>query len=567
MKNLLFIIPTFLFINLAILVNAQEEIEVNSSILQEKIILFTDRSMYSVDEYIYFKANYLTNKYLDNAWSTVLYIELIQPNGNPIVQAKFPLSKSGAAGKIHIPNEVLTGVYFIKVYTKWMRNYPTNTYAYHKLILINPNNSNIALIDESPDTNNIIRPNSFSRNKLDVEIIINKPTYSPKEKVTVSITPNKYNLKEKEYCISVIKKGTKAIYDYNSPNFVYQIPEFDRAIYYPEINGITLSGKILNNKTHQAEVNASVNIAYLNKNSYFSGFYTNNSGEFFFNFPYMEGKQEFFINTAKTDLRLNIEIDEDFCSKPVLLNPVNFKLSDNERKIANEVSINAQITKVFKDSLTIDTSNTSTNQYHSFYGTPNKKIYTKDYINLPNIEEFIFELVEDIRIKYKKQKPSILCNKNHTLSVYPFLVMIDNLPISDLSAFLDIELNKIERFEIIDNGYVIANLKYSGIINAITKEKNLAGINLPQNSMFFRYKMFYYKEKKSTQNKSQYLQSRVPDRRNCLYWNPSFQIAQQSINSFSFYTADIKGEYEIIIQSVSKNDGKILTAEKSFIVE
>ncbi len=55
-------------------------------------------------------------------WSRVLYVELIQPNGTSLAQGKVLIDSSGAMGTINIPEGLSSGTYYLKAYTRWMRN-------------------------------------------------------------------------------------------------------------------------------------------------------------------------------------------------------------------------------------------------------------------------------------------------------------------------------------------------------------------------------------------------------------------------------------------------------------
>ena len=105
----------------------------------EKIQLFTDRSLYCVNEKILFSANYIYDygiAFID--WSTVLYVELIRRNGDKLAQGKFPFDKNGSSGCLEISKDIISGNYYLRAYTKWMRNYSPDEYAYIPLTIVNP---------------------------------------------------------------------------------------------------------------------------------------------------------------------------------------------------------------------------------------------------------------------------------------------------------------------------------------------------------------------------------------------------------------------------------------------
>ena len=121
-------------------INAQPVITASDAIqLAEKTVLFTDRETYVVDEDILFSAFNVSSPVLRNAdWSNVLYVELIAPDGEAFAQRKFAFSQDGTTGTLRIPTSVLTGNYYLRAYTRWMRDYSPYNYFYKLVSVINP---------------------------------------------------------------------------------------------------------------------------------------------------------------------------------------------------------------------------------------------------------------------------------------------------------------------------------------------------------------------------------------------------------------------------------------------
>ena len=89
----------------------------------ERYALLTDRNMYSVGEKILFSAfNTSPPAIRDACWSRVIYVHLLKTDGTSVAQDKFPLACSGASGFLYVPDDILTGNYYLCAYTKWMLN-------------------------------------------------------------------------------------------------------------------------------------------------------------------------------------------------------------------------------------------------------------------------------------------------------------------------------------------------------------------------------------------------------------------------------------------------------------
>ena len=70
--------------------------------------------------------------------SKVFYTELISPYGKKISGGKFMIENSFGSGYLIIPKNIITGNYFIRAYTKYMRNNNPETYCYIPIKIINP---------------------------------------------------------------------------------------------------------------------------------------------------------------------------------------------------------------------------------------------------------------------------------------------------------------------------------------------------------------------------------------------------------------------------------------------
>lgn len=525
----------------------------------EHITLLTDRTLYATTETINFKANYTISLHSPNKWSTVLYVELIKTDGTPVIQNKFPLNNASASGSLVIPKNLITGIYYIKAYTKWMRNFEVEKYAYKSVKIINPKNSNILAID-------IDSCISFDHipelQKNSIRINTDKETYKPRDSIEVSLNKEMSN-NSAYYNIAVVKKGANTVILERKTDLSEKtLPKNNDIKYLPEIDGITLSGQLVNSKTKAPVNGADVHLILLNDQPYLSGFRSKPDGRFYFKLPYMSDNKDFFITAGKDELDYKMNIDSDFCERPVNLCPEDFKLNKEEKDLALEISINIQLASMYKEQ-SDRLNNQESDVNLSFYGTPNRSVYTEKYIDLPYIEEFIFELVPEISILHRKGTTAIRTKQKNTFSPFPMLVLIDNIPITDLATFLKLRTNKVERIEVVDNAYIVGGLKYNGVVNAITNNRDLAGIELPQNSMFFNYKMF---SGESVKNDNVVYDNRIPDRRNCLYWNPNFTVKTDTDNQFSFYCSDLTGIYQIVVQTVS-DKGEVLTSIKEFVVE
>jgi hypothetical protein len=526
-----------------------------------------------VNEKIYFTAEYSCANELDSlAWSNVLYVELIKWNGNKLVQMKLNLTRPGTSGVIIIPGNLLSGNYYLRAYTKWMRNFSASDYACLHVKIVNPFRPET---DEGPSE--ISGPATTAELSVVQKILIKgvkctmgKNEYKKREKAEVDFQLNDKKFFDiNRYYISVARVGTIDTADHLcKPEFTSEESDLSNIDYLPEIRGITISGKIIDKSTKLPQKDIYVSLSEPKHGEYFSIYKTNNQGRFVFSLPYMQGPHDFFIQSEYSgSLSSEILIDNGFCNKPVKLPYIAFKLNEGEIHLLKYLAIDQQLSEKFlfnKDTLS-DSQHAETEPL-PFYGSKKIVYYTEKYIELPNIEEFINEIIHEATIVKENGETSLISMKRTYLSNCPPLILLDNVHVNNDDQLLKIPLNRIEKVEVINRDYVVAGMRYYGIISVYSKNKNFAGLDLNKNSMFFTYDLFSDRNTGYDYNVRSN-DSRIPDRRNLLYWNPDIQLSADKKTTISFYTSDSGGDYIVYIRGKNSKDKNDIYGKCSFTVK
>jgi hypothetical protein len=519
----------------------------------ERIRLFTDRNIYCVNESIYFTADYSCICGADSVmWSKVLYVELIKWNGVKLANLKLKLDKSGSSASLQIPGELLSGNYYLRAYTKWMRNFSTNDYAYRLIKIVNPYNAetDAGPAEVTDSRKSILNLRHSKEFKQGINCSMNKSAYQPREKAEVEFYINDdRSIISRDYCVSIAKVGSVD----TSSLFIKSELEtsgikWGDIEYLPEIWGITISGKIIDKISNAPKKNLLVNLSEPANGEFFSVYQTRDEGRFIFSLPDLYGKYDFFIQSETPETGFSeFLIDNGFCNRPVLLPFIAFSLNEDEKHLIRDMMVNMQLNeKFFSHPDTANILRANRHQPIAFYGSGRHTYYTKKYIELPNIEEFFNEIVLEVNVVYNKGKTELEISGSTGFSNNPPLIFLDNIPVNNDDQLLKLPLDRIDRVEVIESGYLIGNMQYSGLISIYSKNKDFAGIKLNKNSMFFAFDLFSDKISEFTPGENSY-NSRIPDLRNLLYWNPDIQLSADQKTTISFYTSDNKGDYLVYI--------------------
>ncbi|AFL82472.1 large extracellular alpha-helical protein [Aequorivita sublithincola DSM 14238] len=123
--------------------------EYTSEKYPEKIYIKTDKPYYTAGEDIWFNAflvNGVTHKKSEK--SKIIYVELINENGEVISERKLFVESFSADGDFKLPLTLKDGTYLLRAYTNYMRNQPRD-YFFKKEIPV------FALNSEIPDSDSI----------------------------------------------------------------------------------------------------------------------------------------------------------------------------------------------------------------------------------------------------------------------------------------------------------------------------------------------------------------------------------------------------------------------------
>jgi hypothetical protein len=106
--------------------------------LQEKLYVHLNKTFYLAGEILWFKVYYVegsSNKPFD--LSKVAYVELLDKDNKPAMQAKVALQNGYGSGSLYIPSAVSAGNYTLRAYTQWMKNFSPDYYFEQPLTIVN----------------------------------------------------------------------------------------------------------------------------------------------------------------------------------------------------------------------------------------------------------------------------------------------------------------------------------------------------------------------------------------------------------------------------------------------
>lgn len=517
-----------------------------AAIIRERVNAFTDRSLYITGEEIMFRATILTTGFPDRRdWSNVLYVELVSATGESETRGKFRVRDHVSVGRISVPGTVLTGNYFLKCYTRWMRNRDPSAFCFIPLRIVNPESPELSAAAGRENNNMILPAGSFKEDM--VEIRGGSTVYERGDTVMLDlVVPGTQGDAIVEGCITVVPEEIKPMAQLSSEDYgTDELRDFQLQ-FLPDLHGATLSGSVLNrDQDEQGVNNVRVHFTLMgNQTGYFVA-RSDAYGKFSVTLPEREGKLELLVKPESVgDDGLEVRIDHDFDQRELSLPAVPFRLSEPERKVATTMARKVQLRDIYSSGGSLPESRVPANQL-PFYGLPAFSLNMEDYVLLPTLEEVFINLVPDVSPVIRKKRAFLsIDSENPTLSMFEPLIMIDQVPFFNMEQFFSVPTERISKIDVVNDIYLKGDLRFGGIVNVRTRENDMAGIDLPDNAFFIDYTAFYPGpgERSGTVTEN----DQMPDTRNTLLWIPELKVERGGLSPITFTAPDYPGDYVVL---------------------
>lgn len=116
----------------------QQKFKQQVPLFQEKLYMHTDKSFYLAGEIMWFKI-YAVNGETHHPVniSKIAYVEILDRQSKPVLQAKIFLSKNGGEGSFYLPVTLNSDHYILRAYTNWMKNDDAAGFYEQQITIVN----------------------------------------------------------------------------------------------------------------------------------------------------------------------------------------------------------------------------------------------------------------------------------------------------------------------------------------------------------------------------------------------------------------------------------------------
>jgi hypothetical protein len=303
------------------------------------------------------------------------------------------------------------------------------------------------------------------------------------------------------------------------------------------------------------------------KTSWLTASRSNDKGEVFFTMrDFYDTKPLVLQTNRKTDSLYHLELSSPFSSDRASEPTTSLHLNSSNEKSILTRSVGMQVQDVYAENEDNKKANLKLDSI-SFYGKADEIYLLDDYTRFPVIEEILREYVPGVMVS--KQKDGFHFSVVDRFRRRPFegspLILLDGIPVFDENEIMKFDPLKVKKLEIVTSRYFIGAADVPGIVSFTTYTGDLAGFKLNPNHVTLNYEALQLHQEFYTPQYQSATSNRLPDFRSLLYWNPAVEIDESGKQTFEFFTSDLTGKYQVIVEGISIS-GKVGGMVTNFIV-
>jgi hypothetical protein len=335
-------------------------------------------------------------------------------------------------------------------------------------------------------------------------------------------------------------------------------------MFMPETRGVTISGKVTRRGTDEPVAGEILTLTLFSDNFLYTAA-TLNSGRFHFSLPGREGHDNLILSFARRpDTALSLTLFPGFDDRKPTTIPSRVSLSPEEMSYIRELALSKQLEDIYlqpDSESNADTINSPEGR-NRFLDYPDHLVSVEEFIRLPNMREVIFEVVPFVSTRRENDRWVIkVLGEDGFPSVYKSLVLLDGIPLIEYDEFLELPPERIRRIEVINKLYIHGNVIFAGVVNFISTNNDLAGLDLPPQSQIISMKMPGLSEPIDIDQRPP-LEAGMPDLSSLLKIQPFVSHGRSTIQ---FATSDNLGEYIFTVCGFTK-EGRWVNLSKKFEV-
>lgn len=336
----------------------------------------------------------------------------------------------------------------------------------------------------------------------------------------------------------------------------------------PEARHLVIRARVTQRETGKSAQGVIIYLSVPGKNVQLQSVRSDEQGLVRFDMPALYGATNVVLQVASGDSAYRVEAINPYADAPLQTKPPVFDLNSRTKNDLITRSLAMQVQNSYFSQYGVPASNILPDS-SSFYGVPDERYLLDAFTRFTVLEEVLSEYVPGVLVR--RHNRHFVLRVNNMPYQMPFdqdpLMLLDGVPVFDTDRLMAFSPLKIKSLDVVSRRYFLGYSLLPGIISFRTYKNDLAGFQLDPQSVVLEYdglqarREFYAPQYRDPQQ----IQSRLPDFRNLLYWNPQLITDAQGQAQVTFYTSDQEGAYRVVMQGLT-TDGRFGQQQHTIVV-
>jgi len=530
-----------------------------SDMLYERLYVSTDKECYLAGEQLWVSAFcYDASSGIPSPVSAVAYLEIQNLSGT-VSQAKIALTGGRGSGMISLPLSIPTGIYRLSAYTRYMYS-ESNLNFFSKFVTIyNPLTSlrsdNVKTISERDAVTDYLKEKT-EENSRGFTLLTNKKNYYPGEEVTITLhneIPNQVSLSVsvyREYDLNYFRN--RSIINYVDSTLKEKPSPFP--LWKVDYAGEIIRGHVVDeNNEPISEVDAYgsyISIAGSDIQYYSGEIRENGNVRFFTSNLYGDGTLVSYVPSFEQK-KYHLVLDSVFMNPRIRYIP-ELILDKKQKDVLVERNMGVQIAQVFRLDTLIREHKPEANLLFENTGI----VYNLDeYTRFPTMGEVMIEFIKEARFRTINGTRWLQVRLRDAQGVAyyiedptPPLVLVDGIPVSEHETIYAYDPNLVREITIYTDKYAFGPIYYNGILFFKTYKGDFPELELDES---MRIQDFQGVQKPRSLAVLP-ADSRLPDLRHTLYWEPIVEVDANESITLKAMTSETRGTFCVVIEGMDR---------------
>ncbi len=532
----------------------------------ERLYIQTDKENYLAGELVWMKLITTSDEGLPSSLSRVGYVELVDET-QIRVKTRIDLTGGVGSGTIVLPSSLHGGYYRLVGYTRYMRGEGPAVFFEKWIGVINPLSGEVSRGNPQlplPE----VRQGMPIGNSLTISG--GNATYSPRSQVRLYLSDIPLDIHT--LSVSVVSPDLLNRLPVSKlGNWKKELPANSltegRGNYQAEYEGQVITGKIISTQTGEQTYSPDIipMVAFPgNGINLFTG-KAYEDGRVVFSTTRTTGLEEIATTMqAHPNASYRIDLDDPYTPEDLSQETPSFPIDEIDKQALLRQSLALQLQYTYVG----DSLNVYRPVATQFFDKPDQTYLMKEWTRFATMDEVVTEYVKQLRFtRNDGQRYLSVISKDFGIDQTHTLVLLDGIPIIDHEIIYRYNPLLLSRIDVYYDKFAFGKTIFNGIVAFHTEHNSYPELQPDQFTQILSYppiqphRRFYSPDYFDDEQRS----SHLPDYRHTLYWDADLRADQWGRAQISFFTSDLKGEYQVLVEGLTAQ-GEPLSAVYTFQV-